>query len=475
MSVIKLENNIFYADGGYALGDIMDEDFYRFSDTAADGFFSEMCMCNELFYTFIQQTLAMERFFKQKSAHTVSIDVKTCGYDMVCMALSAAEKAGVKAEYDPSAFALMSLKDRLKSVFYYWGGAGYLFLKAVCAKKTGDVGTDCDIFSLVRINQEYGKYEFLRQEGKVYFEYENILSTLSSNKQIRSTVYNKFTFVKKLGWLFKAMSGGAEFNREIKAFLSEKLNPYAAAAARSFYAKRTVHTAFYGTMLDCYFSFFREKTCITGKIMDRYCFLEEKYAKKYGITLINYPHGIEFGFKLPRGFVGDRFYATSEFAAEHFNRLYETDKFTFDNDLMTSMLGRNYADGGEKRVVFFSEAHEPEVNLEIINGLWEVLGKSGVKLVLKPHPKENTDFYASAADKITIEKNFDRAITGNICISRRSTVLVEALYNGSEAYALLTNVSDRSIYMNYPSLRDSRIKAFGSPAALAEHIINNGV
>lgn len=125
---------------------------------------------------------------------------------------------------------------------------------------------------------------------------------------------------------------------------------------------------------------------------------------------------------------------------------------------------------GQRQVVFFSEAHEPEINLEIIEKLCSVFEKKGIKLVLKPHPRENINFYKSVMDKIKYETNFDEAITGNICIARRSTTLVEALYNGSESYALLTNVNDYSVYKNYPSLQDSRITAFNDAEKLAEHI-----
>lgn len=474
--IVVLKKNTFQIDSGktFVLNDILDEEFYKFSDTIVDEYYIDFCICNDIYFTFVQKIIGLKRYFELNSVERINIDVLSCDFELVCMTLAAAENAEIPVSLNQVEFGIKRMNDFLKSVVFLGGSIVYILIKAVFQKYTGAPDTSYDKFSIIRIFQEYNKFEFLREDKEILFDYERIQNTLSSQKQlcVLGNVYNKFRFGCKLSWLFRAIKKAFVMISDEKKFLKSKLGAYAALASRSYYAKRVVHINFYTEMLDSYFSLFKNKTYITGKIWDRYAMAEKRTAEKYGIKIVVYPHGVGYGFRLPEGFSGDLVYAFSAHSADHFNRIYNTEKFLFDENVVSLLLGRKYQKNDEPpKVVFFSEAHEPEVNIEIIKTLLKTFEKNGVRLVLKPHPIEKKEFYSDYIDKITLENDFDKAITGNICIARRSTTLLEAIYNGSVPYALLTNVSDYAIYKMYPALQDERINPYFETEKLAEVIV----
>lgn len=474
--IVVLEKNIFKTDSGktFVLNDILDEEFYKFSDTIVDEYHVDLCICNDIFFTFVQKIIGLKRYFEMNSVERINIDVLSCDFDLACMTIAAADSLKILVSLNKAGFVLAKIKDLTKSVVFFCGSIGYILLKAVFQKYTGSPDTSYDKFSIIRINQEYNKFGFLREDKEILFDYERIQNTLSKNEKVSvlGNVYDKFRFGQKLSWLLRSIKKAFVMMSDEKKFLKSKLGTYAAMASRSYYAKRVVHINFYTEMLDSYFSLFKNKTYITGKIWDRYAMAEKRTAEKYGIKVVVYPHGVGYGFRLPDGFNGDVFYAFSAHSADHFNRIYKTEKFLFDGNVVGLLLGRKYQkNDGSPKVVFFSEAHEPEVNIEIVQKLLETFDKNDIKLVLKPHPIEQLEFYSDFKDRIIFENDFDKAITGNFCIARRSTTLLEAIYNGSVPYALLTNVSDYAIYKMYPALHDERIFPYFETERLAEAIV----
>lgn len=471
--VLKKSKFIFNGNS-YTLQDMMTAEFYEFSDMVADIYKTDMYEGNEMFYTFIQQVLAIKKFIQINKI--ICLKIEKADFKLTCLACSAGVEAKIEIDCNSLKFDIMCCMNTLKRTCYIFTSFLYLILRMMKIRYKGSIRTSCDLFSIVRLNQEYNKYEFLRKRGDVYFDYENIQSTLAENNKAteNGSIYNRYKLTTRLGWICKALPRAIIEERRIKEFLREKVNNYCALAAQDFYSKRVVHTFFYAEMIDSVFSQFEGKDYVTGKIIDRYGFIESSFAAKHNIRIINYPHGVEYGFKMPNGLVGDVFYATSQYAADYFNKLYRTDKFKYDFSTQNQIMNRHYKPERDmKRVVFFSEAHEQEVNLDILSGLVE----SGIKVGLKLHPKESVDYYRSIIDKVKLEKDFDRAITGNVCVARRSTVLIEALYNNSTACAILINENDRAIYKFYPSLQDDRITAFESIDDLISYITmgeNNG-
>jgi len=79
-------------------------------------------------------------------------------------------------------------------------------------------------------------------------------------------------------------------------------------------------------------------------------------------------------------------------------------------------------------------------------------------LYIKLHPKDDKNNYIGLFKNIEFIEDFGQAINGNICIARKSTILVEALYNQSESIAIVINNKDKQIFDKFISLQDSRIK-----------------
>lgn len=471
MSKILLQGKVFYYNKkAYHIEDMMDAEFYNYSNTLADDYKVEIYTVNELFFTFIQQTLALEKFIKDN--HISEISIKFSDFSTTCIALSAAMKANISVNYNSFIFKLCQYIVYLKEIFYIFASTGYIALKTLPIKYISSPDSSADIFSILRLNQEYQKLGFLMKNDNILFEFENLKSTLSKNKNISTNVYNRFSRFEKLIWIAKAFFNGIRDLKDIRVFIQTKINKYCAFAACEYHSKRVVHTAFYAQMINRYFSFFKGKIYITGKIIDRYAVIDSVYAKKYNIKIYNFPHGVEYGFKLPYGLVGNVFFATSKIAADHFNILYNTNKFEYNEKIAKHMFNRNYKGTKKTEIIFFSEAHEPNVNIEIINGLKKILNPYNIDIIVKPHPRENLKFYNNISN-LKIITDFDYAITGNICIARRSTVLIEALYNNSDANAIIINANDYAIYKNYPSLQDKDINVFFSIGELADYIIKS--
>ncbi|WP_107948355.1 hypothetical protein [Shewanella baltica] len=196
---------------------------------------------------------------------------------------------------------------------------------------------------------------------------------------------------------------------------------------------------------------------VTGNKEDRFALIESELSQKHGIKLICLPHGLEYSFKLPRELVGDLFYATSEHASIYLNRLYGTAKFVYDSIVINDMFDKKYILPHKKCIVFFTEARELNVNLEIIRMLDGLRYDFSVKL----HPKDCKSNYSLLSFPIDFIDDFKQAVTGNYCLARKSTILLEAIYNGSISSAVLINSKD-SYYVDcvFPSLSDPLIRKF---------------
>lgn len=472
MSKIKVENEIFYYnEKQYTIEDIMDEDFYKFSDRVVYKYKIDGILQNEVYYTFIQQVLAICKFINENNIN--SIELIDCSYKLSCFVLSAVEISNINIKYNKKRFYFQHINSIIKGESLYFATIVYLFFKLLGANYTVSPDINVSTFSIVRLNQEYTKFDYFRKNRDIWFDYENIKSTLSNNKEVAKlgNVYNHFRNHKKIKWLFKAVKSSRKMLKSMTNMITSKTNVYASYAARDFYMTRIMHTALYEQMLDSYFKLYQGKKYITGKLIDRYGLIEDKMSKKYNVEIINYPHGIEYGFKLPYGFVGNKVFATSKYASEYFNKIYKTDKFVYDYDSINILFNKNIdKKDNERKVVFFTEAHEQEVNIFILKELQKRLKKYNIKLYIKPHPKENINVYKQKFPDMTILSDFGEAITQNICLARRSTILVEALYNKSIACSILVNSNDYSIYKFYPSLQDKSINVFFNIDDLTEFI-----
>jgi hypothetical protein len=198
------------------------------------------------------------------------------------------------------------------------------------------------------------------------------------------------------------------------------------------------------------------KIYYTGNKEDRFAMMEDRLCKRYKVESICIPHGLEYAYKMPGGLVGDKFYCTSENAMGLLSKLYKDGKnlFIFDQGVVSKMLSVGRSSQQNKKIVFFPESRDPKTNLLIMKHLIDF----GFKLYVKFHIKDNIKNYSEVRDNINQIDSFDEAISGNICIARKSTVLLEALYNSSVSIAVLIASKDKAFVDTvFPSLQDSRI------------------
>lgn len=228
------------------------------------------------------------------------------------------------------------------------------------------------------------------------------------------------------------------------------------------YAKRTASTCLYYCLIETLFKEHKPDVYYTGLNLERYAIVEDVLARKYGVKTICIPHGLEYGFKFPYGFTTDRFYTTSNYASDYLNKMYTTQKFVFDNEIANKMFKRSYIlpENHKKKLIFFTESRDVHVNQEIVEQMLSYLKGTDYKLYLKLHPADKKDNYSSY--NIEFIENFDESICDNICIARKSTVLLEATYNGSLSAAILINNKDKAMFYTFPSLQSERIMIFTS-------------
>jgi len=469
--LVVQKDKFIWMDKAYEKQDFLTRDFYRYSDEVVERYKVETVLENELFYTFIQPVLAFEQFLNNNAIDKVIISDSSL--ETYYIIIAACENSNVQYSIVNS-IKLLKIKQSIKNKFLWFASIGYLLLHILLTPYTGSIKSENKVFSIIRLQQSVSKMRGLLNRKDISFDYENIQNTLSKNKKIveGGTVYHRFKRTERIAWLFRAAKNSLKELDMIEKFLAESVNKMTGKAARDFYSVRMVHTMFFGEMIESYFSYYEGCKYITGNIIDRYAMTEARIAQKHNIKIYTIPHGIEYGFKLPYGLVGDVFYTTSEYAASFFNEQYKIKKFVFSKDVAEMMF--NYGSGGsmkERKVVFFSEAHEIEVNKEIIKGLYEGLESADVKLYVKLHPRENKMDYADLdTQRFEYVDSFEHAIKNNICISRRSTTLVEALYNNSTSLAILLNTNDEAVFYNYPSLLDDKISRHFTIDALIERI-----
>jgi hypothetical protein len=266
-------------------------------------------------------------------------------------------------------------------------------------------------------------------------------------------LYSLFPKKERLAWCCIAFKRALSTFHSDRLFLKQKI--YLTGSFCEKYGLRLLHTHLYELAINKLFSENLNSTFYTGQNLDRYAIVEDVTSKRYNIKTVNIPHGLEYGFKCPYGFTSDVFYANSRNAAEYLNKLYNTNKFIFDIDVTTKMFKLDKGQPHPKYVVFFTEPRDVYVNLDILNQLKPLLDKDGIALHLKLHPIDKESNYSHLG--LDIITDYNMSLTGNICIARKSTILLEAVYNDSISIAIITNVKDQSTFINLPSLNDERI------------------
>ncbi len=454
MRALIVDDTLEYNNKRVRIDDLFDEDYYKYSDTLATTFYNETYGVNEVFNNRIQVYLALKKWLLDKRPS--SLNVKAANEDLMFYAKDLGHELGIEVQGYRAI-------ERIKVCLSYHAtviasAVDFLYLQSRI-KHTGSIVAS-DKFAVVRHKgaiKKFRKFTEISQERESLFE--------------KDSIYRLYPLFKRLKWVFEAYFYSRRTFRIMKKFYCPILGTHFKYPLMSFYKKRIVYAELYELLMDDYLSHFKGCNFYTGNNLDRYSVIEDKLCEKYNIKTYNIPHGIEYGFKFPKGFSSNVFYAHSQYTADYLNKLYSTKKYVYDETVIRRMFEYGYNKPHEQMLIFFTEPREVNVNLEIINGLLPRLKKEGITLYLKLHPGDNRHNY----DGINVEyiTDYDLSMTGNICVSRKSTILIEAIYNHSLPVAIITNPKDNSTFNMFPSLNAKEIIKTYSIDELIDVIMDN--
>ncbi|RDU21998.1 hypothetical protein [Anaerosacchariphilus polymeriproducens] len=453
--VIIKENKLIFKKKELELSDLLTDECYKFCEEQVKRYKNDLYVVNEVYLNTVQPVLAIILFFKKNNIEIVKF--KHTNRNLYSMVMDAAYVCQIKTLGTDKYYKLVRI---IVGYLYTYITAAYLIVQMILRPYSGKMESNIK-FSVIRTPAAKKKMSFLK-DISVKYEYlkENISEDLS--------IYNCFHRKMRIWWAILSWFYSYRELKKIRHWASQMIGPYSGVELFYFYSKRITHTLLYEYLLNAYFRKFIGKIYFTGNNLDRFSLIEEHIAKKYNIIIVCIPHGLEYGFKLPHCFVGDIFYATSKQTALHLNSLYHTEKFVYDSAIAKKMFSVHENGDQKTKIVFFTEPREVNVNLNILKELLPIMEKENMKLYLKLHPKDQKSNYLKYESNIAFIDDFNEAISHNICFSRKSTALLEAIYNNSKAAAILINSKDKAVFYTFPSLQEKKIKVFDNTQALFE-------
>ena len=431
-------NKFFIKHKEIVIDDLFDEDFYTYANSRAHEFVNDTIGVNEVYDNLAHYSFAIERWVNANKPDRISIG--KADEEIFYYSKDVCDKLHVYVEgyhfWNP-------IISKIRFDFTILGSALYIAFLLLKIPYKPDFNRSSR-FAIVRTKasiKKFKKFSDIQQEIESLYE--------------KTSIYRLFSKWTRLKWVLKSyFKAYKEFNN-MASFYAPIMGRHFRYSLMNFYKKRLVYAELYRCLLDNYFPHFEGCDFYTGNNLDRYSVIEDQEKEKFGIKSYCIPHGIEYGFRFPKGFSCDVFYVHSQYTADYLNRLYYTNKYVYDEKVIRRMFEYHYDKPHDKMVIFFTEPREVNVNIDIVNGLLPLLKKDGVKLFLKLHPGDNKANYEGLdVEYIT---DYDLSMTGNICVSRKSTILIEAIYNHSLPVAIITNPKDQIIFNTTPSLNAEQI------------------
>ena len=421
------------------LTDLYTEDMYKYSNEQALKFGNDLFCVNESFSSLTQVYLAIEHYVLKNQID--DIDCSKADDILKLYLNDIAKKHSIKCK-GSAAFTRV----KIAAVSYSYMLASSLYLAWLMAKipSTKESINVAEKFAVLRQKSAIQKFKAFTDIAK---EYEDPYS--------KTSVYRFFPRIKRIGWALKSFFEARSTISKMHKFYGGLLGKASMYAFDNHYRKRVVHGHLYKHLMTAYLPNFKGCTYYTGSNLDRYSVIEWDIAKSLGIKTVCIPHGLEYGYRFPKGFSSDLFYANSEYAANHLNKLYNTTKYVFDESVTSRMFKLPNATEHEKMVVFFTEQQEYYVNQNILSALEPKLKEKGIKLYVKLHPGDTKAHYEGCDYNYITD--YTMSLTHNICVSRKSTVLLEALYNDTTAIAIITTLKDKAVFETFPSLNSDKI------------------
>lgn len=443
-----IDEEVHIADGQSILDfeDYFTSSFFSKLNNKSEVYRNDSFYVNELYITFIQPFLLVGELMENNDVGIQSLDFNRASERIRCYCLD--YRANQQAKVSPLEGFMYRLKFLMLAQVYVLLSAGYLMLSMLKIKRAS-MDEEFEDLYIARTKASKAKLKGL---GVTYLSEDYTASDASA--------YAQFGILRRIGWVLSAWLKAYRQLSQIKKLMVHYSGNNTAMLSVEYFSKRVVHTLVYQTLIRGLLKRYEPKRFFTGNNLDRFSVVEEEACKRHGVQVVCIPHGLEYGFKFPKGFSGDVFYTTSANAATYLNELYCESKFIFSEELAQSIFKVNYQgeESDQPKVVYFSEPRDKSVNHKIIAPLVDLLRESGIQLAIKLHPKDAVDEYNKY--NVEILGSLEASLQENICIARKSTTLLEATYNGSVAAAVLISSKDKSIFETFPSLQDVRIKQF---------------
>ncbi len=436
-----IENNLIYNGNTISVDELYTEEFNNYSDSQAGDYYNDTYLVNELYQYKIRDYLAIKFFITKNEIEYV--DARKATPDIKYYVRHIAELLSI--QYDVGSLFLIKSKSSFQFYLNQLLSALYLVYLMLRIPYDKTVQPTFKAFTVLRSKagtQKMRNFSFINKEKEDFKD--------------KSSVYRLFKRRERLSWVCKAYMNSFKSLGEIRSAYAPLLGNDFIYSIKDYYKERIVHTELFSILIDHYFSNKQGCEYYTANNLDRMSVIEEKAAMRYHIKTYNIPHGIEYGFKFPKGFSCDVFYAYTQYSADYFNALYNTDKYVFDQSIIEKMLKLDSKnDEHPQYVIFFTEPREINVNINIVSSLKEKMDNQGWTLYLKLHPTDKKSNYDALGCPYI--SDYTTSLTGNICISRKSTILLEAIYNDSIPIAIITNDKDASIFKTFPSLNSEKI------------------
>lgn len=439
MKAILKDKIIVYKSKEVDVNDLYTDAFYVYSDKEASKYYNETYGVNEVFNNLIQFYLAIKKWIEENQPSRVNVKYADKRFKFfvkdICDNLHVyVEGIGVGIRF----FSWIEYH-----IMVFASAVDFIFLQSKI-KYIDEPITTSDKFAVVR---HKGAIKKFKRFNEISQEIESLY--------LSDSIYRLFPLRKRIGWIFKAYINSFITFKKMREFYCPLLGKNFKYPLMGFYKKRIVYAELYQLMLDEFFSHFEGKDFYTGNNLDRYSVIEDQLCIKHHIKSYNIPHGIEYGFKFPKGFSSDVFYVHSQYTADYLNKLYDTDKYVYEEEVIRRMFEYHCDKPHSKMVIFFTEPREVHVNVEIVNELLPKLNEKGIRLYLKLHPGDRQSNYEGL--DVEFITDYELSLTGNICISRKSTILLEAIYNNSLPVAIITNPKDQTMFTLFPSLNAKEI------------------
>lgn len=321
-------------------------------------------------------------------------------------------------------------------------------------------------FALIHSKASFNKIEKLK--FKLTYFYDDINFKNSPNNEAIS-LYKTISFIEYLKLISNTFIRSHRLLRKLRITSKLMLGDYGSLIAINFFSFRIGH---FILVEEAYKNIFKRHSGVkfySGEKESSYGVLANNFSNQYSNFGIAIPHGLSYSYNYPLGLFGDRYYATTKQESNYLNKTYNETKFIYDEKINKTIYQTDIINKKNKQVVFFTEPRRQFVNFLIIKNISEMLNQT---LYLKLHPLEKQSDYQGFKN-IKFISDFDESIQSNICISRKSTILIEALYNNSKSIAILIDEQDKFDFFNsFPSLSDSSINKCYSYDILIDLIQN---